>query len=103
MLADDAWNVYNFIFTKAVLATTWWKVFPQSYQLYGAYLWLHWFYQQIRFPRAIIKYMSNLSISVTLVAEMVLNCKNIEKLYMCNLETLESINIGLVIKVSSMA
>ena len=28
MLADDTWNVYNFIFTKAVLATTWWTFFP---------------------------------------------------------------------------
>ena len=55
------------------------------------------------FPHVIVKRIPKLSISVTLVTEMVLNCKNIEKLYMCNMDTLGSITIGLIIKVSSVA
>ena len=48
-----------------------------------------------------VKRIPNLSISVTLVTEMVVTCKNIEKLYMCNMDTLGSISIGLIIKVST--
>ena len=61
---------------------------------------------QIHFPHVTVtevKRIPNLSINVTLVTEMVLNYKNIEKLYMCNMNTLGSISIGLIIKVSTAA
>ena len=51
----------------------------------------------------IIKHIPSSSVSVTLVTEMVLTFKNIEKLYMCNMDTLGSSSIGLIIKVSSVA